>query len=197
VSEARELWEDEHTRERWISRNGCRQNGYIHYKNFPLIRWHLPSSLGAEERRLSKSMTRNLKLYNQFENSGCLRYVCLALTYTMGMHYSAKQNILNLPFLFFFLIFSSSPHYLTNKLWGFFCVYLDIYILIHYFWHFSILNSFKQNNQEEIESLGLSAELSSSSTEDSTADASFIGGEDPLDSFSHRRQQKTVAGLTS
>jgi len=142
-------------------------------------------------------MTRNLKLYNQFENSGCLRYVCLALTYTMGMHYSAKQNILNLPFLFFFLIFSSSPHYLTNKLWVFFCVYLDIYILIHYFWHFSILNSFKQNNQEEIESLGLSAELSSSSTEDSTADASFIGGEDPLDSFSHRRQQKTVAGLTS
>jgi len=109
--------------------------------------------------------------YEKFEGSGGLRILCLCLIYTMsilGVTISAissetPPNILDLIHLAIFSLFTSSKT-LCKRFWTIFCLYLDIYILIHYFWHFTFLDDLKADYNNLLVDVGLSTLASESRT---------------------------------
>ena len=94
---------------------------------------------GSPRRRRSVA-TIQRSIYHYFEARGGLRFTCLLTIYFLGN----DTSWLTLPFLVFFFLFASFKR-ASAKLWIFLVIYVDSYILVQYFWRFSVLDAYRQN----------------------------------------------------
>lgn len=97
------------------------------------------------------SQTTNLLL--EFERRDGLRLTCLFLSYYMGV---ADASLLCAPFLFFFWIFTSLRKK-SRKLFIVLVLYTDLFILVQYFWEFSLMDKLSETAmiQKHMDDIGL------------------------------------------
>ncbi|GMH59489.1 hypothetical protein TrLO_g7100 [Triparma laevis f. longispina] len=92
------------------------------------------------KRRRSSIASFNKNLYHQFEARGGLRFICLFTIYYL----SISISWLTLPFLFLFVVFIGLKR-VSSRLWIMLILYIDLYILVQYFWRFSVLDDYRED----------------------------------------------------
>ena len=93
------------------------------------------------------------KLVKHFESVNGTFLLTMASCYYMGI---SSSSLLSAPFLIIFWIFSSTRK-VAGKLFIFLALYVDLFILVQYFWKFSLLDKYRNSDavSKNLEDIGL------------------------------------------